>query len=78
MFLPSIVSPFGVYLSRIFAAASVPDEVMEAARMDGASEFRIFRTVALQPYGARPGDCLPDPVRQPSGTTSCRPTVLQD
>ncbi|MFJ8148796.1 carbohydrate ABC transporter permease [Streptomyces sp. NPDC096048] len=48
VFLPSVVSPFGVYLSRIFAAASVPDEVMEAARMDGASEFRIFRTVALR------------------------------
>jgi multiple sugar transport system permease protein len=48
VFLPSIVSPFGVYLSRIFAAASVPDEVMEAARVDGASEFRIFRTIALR------------------------------
>ncbi|MFB7652976.1 MULTISPECIES: carbohydrate ABC transporter permease [unclassified Streptomyces] len=48
VFLPSVVSPFGVYLSRIFAAASVPDEVMEAARMDGASEFRIFRTIALR------------------------------
>lgn len=45
--LPSIVSPFGVYLARIFAAQSVPDEVIEAARLDGASEFRIFRTVAL-------------------------------
>jgi multiple sugar transport system permease protein len=48
VFLPIIVSPFGVYLSRIFAAASVPDEVMEAARMDGAGEFRIFRTIALR------------------------------
>lgn len=48
VFMPSIVSPFGVYLSRIFAAASVPDEVMEAARMDGAGEFRIFRTIALR------------------------------
>ncbi|GGY55306.1 sugar ABC transporter permease [Streptomyces omiyaensis] len=48
VFLPSVVSPFGVYLSRIFAAASVPDEVMEAARVDGASEFRIFRTLALR------------------------------
>ncbi|MYX74484.1 carbohydrate ABC transporter permease [Streptomyces sp. SID3915] len=45
--LPSIVSPFGVYLARIFAAQSVPDEVIEAGRLDGASEFRIFRTVAL-------------------------------
>ncbi|MFF4846283.1 carbohydrate ABC transporter permease [Streptomyces collinus] len=48
VFLPSIVSPFGVYLSRIFATASVPDEVMEAARMDGAGEFRIFATIALR------------------------------
>ncbi|MFG2501056.1 carbohydrate ABC transporter permease [Streptomyces sp. NPDC048441] len=45
--LPSIVSPFGVYLARIFAAQSVPDEVIEAGRLDGASEFRVFRTVAL-------------------------------
>ncbi|MFF9345143.1 carbohydrate ABC transporter permease [Streptomyces sp. NPDC014773] len=48
VFLPSVVSPFGVYLSRVFAAASVPDEVTEAARMDGAGEFRIFRTMALR------------------------------
>lgn len=48
VFLPSIVSPFGVYLSRIFAAASVPDEVIEAARIDGAGEGRIFFAVALR------------------------------
>lgn len=48
VFLPSIVSPFGVYLSRIFATASVPDEVIEAARMDGAGELRIFRTIAVR------------------------------
>lgn len=48
VFLPSIVSPFGVYLSRIFAAASVPDEVIEAARIDGAGEARIFFAVALR------------------------------
>ena len=44
--LPSLVSPFGVYLSRIYAAASVPDELLEAARLDGAGEFRIFATIA--------------------------------
>ncbi len=49
--LPSIVSPFGVYLARIYAAASVPDELLEAARIDGASEFRAF-TIAL--YLMRP------------------------
>jgi multiple sugar transport system permease protein len=42
VFLPSIVSPFGVYLARIYAAASVPDELLEASRLDGAGEFRTF------------------------------------
>lgn len=41
--LPSLVSPFGVYLARIYAAAAVPDELLEAARIDGASEFGTFR-----------------------------------
>jgi len=46
--LPSLVSPFGVYLSRIYAAASVPDEIIEAARIDGAGEVRTFFTVATR------------------------------
>lgn len=46
--LPSLVSPFGVYLSRIYAASSVPDELLEAARIDGAGEFRTFVTVAIR------------------------------
>lgn len=46
--LPSTVSPFGVYLSRIYAASAVPDELLEAARIDGASEFRTFFTVATR------------------------------
>jgi multiple sugar transport system permease protein len=44
--LPSFVSPFGVYLTRIYAAAGVPDELLEAARVDGANEFRTY-TIAL-------------------------------
>ncbi|MEU4264497.1 carbohydrate ABC transporter permease [Streptomyces argenteolus] len=48
VFLPSVVSPFGVYLSRIFAAASVPDELLEAARIDGSGELRTFFTMALR------------------------------
>jgi len=46
VFLPSLVSPFGVYLARIFAAASVPDELLEAARLDGSGEIRTFFTVS--------------------------------
>lgn len=48
VFLPSVVSPFGVYLSRVYAAASVPDEILEAARVDGAGELRIFFTIAAR------------------------------
>lgn len=48
VFLPSVVSPFGVYLARVYAAASIPDELIEAGRIDGASEGRIFRTVVLR------------------------------
>lgn len=46
VFLPSLVSPFGVYLGRIYAAASVPTEIMEAARIDGSGEVRTFFTIA--------------------------------
>lgn len=45
--LPSILSPYGIYLARIYAAYAIPDEVVEAARVDGAREFRLFRSVAL-------------------------------
>ncbi|PWI13567.1 sugar ABC transporter permease [Streptomyces sp. Act143] len=45
--LPQILSPYGVYLARIYAAAAVPADVVEAGRMDGASEWRIFTRVAL-------------------------------
>jgi len=46
--IPAIVNPFAVYLGRIYAAASMPDELLEAARLDGASEIRIFFSVALR------------------------------
>ncbi|NAZ85322.1 carbohydrate ABC transporter permease [Kineococcus indalonis] len=45
--LPSIISPFGIYLSRVYAAAAVPEEVVEAARIDGAGEWRTFTSVAV-------------------------------
>lgn len=49
--LPSTVSPFGVYLARIYAAAAVPDELLESARLDGAGEFRAFFTIATKLMG---------------------------
>ncbi|MGP3961622.1 carbohydrate ABC transporter permease [Nonomuraea sp. 3N208] len=46
--IPSLCSPFGLYLMRVYAADAVPDSILESARIDGASEFRIFRTIALR------------------------------
>jgi multiple sugar transport system permease protein len=46
--LPSLVSPFGLYLMRIYAQDAVPDTLIEAGRIDGAGEFRIFFQVALR------------------------------
>jgi multiple sugar transport system permease protein len=45
--LPLILSPYGVYLARIYSAAAVPTDVVEAGRMDGAGELRIFTRIAL-------------------------------
>ena len=46
--IPSLISPFGLYLMWTFASEAIPTELMEAARIDGASEFRIFWQVALR------------------------------
>ena len=45
--LPSLLTPFGVYLMRVYAQDAIPDELLDAARIDGAGEARIFFTVAL-------------------------------
>ena len=46
LILPFLAGPFGVFLMRQFMLG-VPDELLEAARIDGANEFRIFWTVVL-------------------------------
>ncbi|ROS21559.1 multiple sugar transport system permease protein [Rathayibacter sp. PhB127] len=45
--LPSIISPFGIYLSRVYCASAMPQETLEAARIDGASEWRTFQSIAV-------------------------------
>lgn len=45
--LPTLLNPFGVYLMHVYARDAVPDELIDAARVDGASELRIFVQVAL-------------------------------
>jgi len=46
--LPSLISPFGLYLIWTFAIDAVPAELLEAARVDGSSELRTFFTISLR------------------------------
>ncbi len=43
---PSAISVFGIFLMRQFLR-SIPDEILESARMDGASEWRILRSIVF-------------------------------
>lgn len=45
--IPSLISPFGLYLMWNFAGDSVPDEMLESARVDGAGELRTFFSIGL-------------------------------
>ena len=49
--LPQIISPYGIYLARIYAAASVPTDVIEAARTEGAREMYVFHRISLPMMG---------------------------
>lgn len=44
--VPGMATVFGIFLVRQYAL-SIPDELLEAARMDGASEMRIFRSIVV-------------------------------
>ena len=44
--IPSLASIFGIFLIRQYAL-SVPDELLDAARIDGASELRIYTSIVL-------------------------------
>jgi len=46
--LPSLATPFGVFLMRVYAADAVDDALIEAGRVDGVGELRIFFTIALR------------------------------
>lgn len=46
--LPSLISPFGLYLMWAYSIDSVPTDLIEAARVDGSGEFRTFFTISLR------------------------------
>jgi cellobiose transport system permease protein len=50
--LPTLVTAFGIYFMRQYIGSAVPDELIEAAFVDGAGSFRVFRSIVLP--AARP------------------------
>jgi len=46
LIIPSLISPFGIFLMRQFIQ-TIPDELMDAARIDGASDWRIFWRIIM-------------------------------
>ncbi|XAS74326.1 ABC transporter permease subunit [Micrococcaceae bacterium Sec5.1] len=63
----SLVSPFGIYLMRVYAADAVSDSLIEAARVNGAGEFRIFWQVGFRLPSSSP------PVRPAAARGRCSP-----
>jgi multiple sugar transport system permease protein len=49
--LPQLFNPYGIYLCRIYAQSAVPDSLLEAGRIDGAGEARLFFSVGLRLMG---------------------------
>lgn len=47
LWFPGMANAFGIFLMRQYIASSIPGELLDAARIDGASEFRIYRSVVL-------------------------------
>lgn len=50
--LPTLVTAFGVFFMRQYISSAVPDELIEAAFVDGAGTFRVFRSIVVP--AARP------------------------
>ncbi len=50
LIIPAAIDAFGIFLFRQFALA-IPNELIDAARVDGASEFRIYRSIVLPELG---------------------------
>jgi multiple sugar transport system permease protein len=50
LIIPAAIDAFGIFLFRQFCY-SIPNELIDAARVDGASEFRIYRSIVLYQLG---------------------------
>ncbi len=50
--IPGLVSPFNVIMLRTFVQSSIPDSLVESAKLDGASEFQIYLRIILPLFKA--------------------------
>lgn len=48
MIIPAFFGSFSVYLAKVYTEGAMPSELMEAARIDGAGEYRIFFSIGLR------------------------------
>lgn len=51
LYLPGAASAFGIFLMRQFISSTAPPTLIEAARLDGCSEWRIYRSVVMPLMG---------------------------
>ncbi|BCE03321.1 carbohydrate ABC transporter permease [Marinicellulosiphila megalodicopiae] len=47
VWIPFTIAPMGIFLVRQYVVASIPVDLIEAAKLDGAAEFRIYFTIVL-------------------------------
>jgi len=47
LYVPGMASAFGIFLMRQYIASAIPKTLMDAARIDGCSEFRIYWNIIL-------------------------------
>ena len=47
LIMPAVMNAFYVLIAKTFFTLNIPDSVLEAARLDGASEFKIFYTIVI-------------------------------
>jgi ABC-type glycerol-3-phosphate transport system permease component len=52
LIVPGVASAFGIFWMRQYIQSSIPNDLMDAARIDGASEFAIYRRIMLPQMGA--------------------------
>ena len=51
LYIPAAASAFGIFLMRQYIAATIPKELLEAARIDGCGEFRLYWNIVLPLIG---------------------------